>query len=664
MIETGHFALVLAFALSLVQASVPAIGARLGNERLMAVAAPVAMTGFALTAIAFAALVIAYVQSDFSVVNVWENSHSLKPMLYKITGTWGNHEGSMLLWVLILTFFGALVGFFGSNLPPTLKANVLAVQGLIGAAFFLFVLATSNPFARLFPVPLEGRDLNPVLQDIGLAIHPPLLYLGYVGFSVSFSFAVAALIDGRIDAAWARWVRPWTLAAWLFLTGGIAMGSYWAYYELGWGGYWFWDPVENASFMPWLAGTALLHSAIVMERRSALKIWTILLAIMAFSLSLLGTFLVRSGVLTSVHAFATDPSRGVFILAILTVFIGGSLALFAIRAQSLTAGGLFHPVSREGALVLNNLFLTTATATVFVGTLYPLFIEAVAGDKISVGAPFFNLTFGALMVPLLLAVPFGPLLAWKRGDLYAVSQRLFLAAGAALLVVLISAFFVDGVSAFAALGFGLAAWLILGALTDLALKTGIGSVSPSVALRRFTGMPKSVFGTTLAHMGLGLTTLGVVAVASLEAENIVSMKPGDSADIAGYSLRFEGIEPLQGPNFTEDRGRFTLMDATGARLTDIVSSKRIYTARQMPTTEAGISTRGFSQVYVSLGDESTDGGIIVRIWWKPLVTLIWIGAVFMMAGGVVSLMDRRLRVGAPTRRPGTVRGDAAGVAAE
>ncbi|MDP3895468.1 MAG: heme lyase CcmF/NrfE family subunit [Mesorhizobium sp.] len=664
MIEAGHFALVLAFALSLVQASLPAIGARLGNERLMAVAAPVALTGFAMTAIAFAALAAAYVQSDFSVLNVWENSHSMKPMLYKITGTWGNHEGSMLLWVLILTFFGALVGLFGANLPPALKANVLAVQGLIGAAFFLFVLTTSNPFTRLFPVPMEGRDLNPVLQDIGLAIHPPLLYLGYVGFSVSFSFAVAALIDGRIDAAWARWVRPWTLAAWMFLTGGIAMGSYWAYYELGWGGFWFWDPVENASFMPWLAGTALLHSAIVMEKRSALKIWTILLAILTFSLSLLGTFLVRSGVLTSVHAFATDPSRGVFILAILTLFVGGSLALFAFRAQSLTAGGLFHPVSREGALVLNNLFLTTAAATVFIGTLYPLFIEAVAGDKISVGAPFFDLTFGALMVPLLFAVPFGPLLAWKRGDLYAVSQRLFLAAGAALVVALVAAFFVDGVSAFAALWLGLAAWLIFGALTDLALKTGIGSVSPGVAVRRFAGLPKSVFGTTLAHMGLGLTTLGIVAVTALQAENIVAMRPGDEAGIAGYALRFEGIEPVQGPNFTEDRGRFTLSNSGGARLADIVSAKRIYTARQMPTTEAGIKTLGFSQIYVSLGDQSDDGSIVVRIWWKPLVTLIWLGALVMMAGGGVSLMDRRLRIGAPTRQRRPVAAHPARTAAE
>ncbi|MEQ9180708.1 MAG: heme lyase CcmF/NrfE family subunit, partial [Nitratireductor sp.] len=357
MIETGHFALVLAFALSLVQVALPLLGARTGDSRLMAVGQPVAIACFAMTGLAFAALVSAYMLSDFSVVNVFENSHSQKPMLYKITGTWGNHEGSMLLWVLILTLFGALVAAFGRNLPATLQATVLSVQGMVGVAFFLFILMTSNPFARLNPAPIEGRDLNPILQDVGLAIHPPLLYLGYVGFSVCFSFAVAALIEGRIDAAWARWVRPWTLVAWIFLTGGIAMGSFWAYYELGWGGFWFWDPVENASFMPWLAGTALLHSAIVMEKRGALKIWTLLLSILAFSLSLLGTFLVRSGVLTSVHAFASDPSRGVFILAILVFFIGGALALFAWRSQSLAPGGLFHPISREGALVLNNLFL-------------------------------------------------------------------------------------------------------------------------------------------------------------------------------------------------------------------------------------------------------------------------------------------------------------------
>ncbi|NGO54460.1 heme lyase CcmF/NrfE family subunit [Allomesorhizobium camelthorni] len=650
MVETGHFALVLAFTLALVQSVLPLIGARTGNERMMVVGGPVAVTGFALTAVSFVALTIAYVQSDFSVLNVWQNSHSLKPLLYKITGTWGNHEGSMLLWVLILTLFGALVAVFGNNLPASLRANVLAVQGWIGAAFLLFILVTSNPFTRLTPAPIEGRDLNPILQDIGLAIHPPLLYLGYVGFSVCFSFAVAALMDGRIDAAWARWVRPWTLAAWMFLTGGVAMGSYWAYYELGWGGFWFWDPVENASILPWLSGTALLHSAIVMEKRAALKIWTLLLAILTFSLSLLGTFLVRSGVLTSVHAFATDPTRGVFILAILMIFIGGSLALFAWRASTLAAGGLFHPVSREGALVLNNLFLTTAAATVLIGTLYPLMVEAVAGEKISVGAPFFNMTFAPLMVPLLAVVPLGPLLAWKRGDLYAVAQRLVFAFGGALAAIMMTLFFIDGTSVLAAFGVGLAFWLIFGTLTDIALKSGVGSASLAVALRRFAGLPRSVYGTSFAHTGLGLTTLGIVAVGSLETEKIVTMRPGETLEISGYTLRYDGIYPLTGPNYTEDRGRFVYFDSSGNVLGEIVSSKRFYTARQMPTTEAGIATRGFSQIYVSLGDSTPDGAIVVRAWWKPLVTLIWIGAFVMMTGGAVSLFDRRLRVGAPSRR--------------
>ena len=433
--EIGHYALVLALALGIVQGCVPLYGAQRNDPVLMGMAAPTAVAQFIFIGISFAALTAAYVGSDFSVVNVFENSHSLKPLIYKISGVWGNHEGSMLLWVLILALFGALVALFGGNLPLTLKANVLSVQSWIAVAFILFILATSNPFLRLVPAPAEGRDLNPLLQDPGLAIHPPLLYVGYVGLSISFSFAIAALIEGRIDAAWARWVRPWTLLAWIFLTLGISMGSYWAYYTLGWGGWWFWDPVENASFMPWLIATALLHSAVVMEKRNALKIWTILLAILAFSLSLIGTFLVRSGVLTSVHAFATDPTRGVFILALLVLFIGGALALFAWRAPLLKQGGLFAPVSREGALVLNNLFLVTACVTVFVGTLYPLALEALTGEKISVGAPFFNATFGPLFLILLLAVPFGPLLAWKRGDLPGVAQRLMAAAGVALVVM-------------------------------------------------------------------------------------------------------------------------------------------------------------------------------------------------------------------------------------
>ncbi len=648
-VELGHFALVLALALSIVQSVLPVLGARRNDDRMMAVAVPAAFTVFALVALAFAALTAAYVLSDFSVQNVWENSHSQKPLLYKFTGVWGNHEGSMLLWVLILSFFTALVAYFGNNLPPALKANVLGVQAWIGTAFLLFIVATSNPFARMNPAPIEGQDLNPILQDIGLAVHPPMLYLGYVGFSVCFSFAVAALIDGRIDAAWARWVRPWTLTAWIFLTGGIAMGSYWAYYELGWGGWWFWDPVENASFMPWLAGTALLHSALVMEKRSALKIWTILLAILTFSLSLLGTFLVRSGVLTSVHTFATDPGRGLFILAILVLFIGGSLALFAWRAQTLAPGGLFQPISREGALVFNNLFLTTAAATVLIGTLYPLLLESLTGEKISVGAPFFNLTFGPLMIPLLAAVPFGPLLAWKRGDILAVAQRLMTAFFIALLVVGIVLYRTSTSGVLAAFGIGLAVWLMMGALTDLALKAGIGKASLGTMLQRVAGLPRSVFGTALAHFGLGVTLLGIVSVSTFATESVLVMKPGDGIRAGGYTLRFDRIDPFKTSNYTEDQGKFTVLNDEGEPVTELVSSKRFFPVRKMQTTEAGIKTFLFSQLYVSLGDAAKDGGVVVRIWWKPFVTLIWLGALVMMAGGSMSLLDRRLRVGAPAK---------------
>src|SRR4029079_8707071 len=464
--ELGHFALVLALGLALIQSIVPVIGVHRRDGSLMRLASSTALAQFVFVALSFLALTACYVTSDFSVATIYENSHSMMPLVYKVTSVWGNHEGSMLLWVLILSLFGALVALFGNNLPAALKSHVLAVQSWIACAFYLFILLTSNPFLRLASAPFEGRDLNPILQDIGLAIHPPLLYLGYVGFSIAFSFAVAALLEGRIDAAWARWVRPWTLVAWVFLTLGIAMGSYWAYYELGWGGWWFWDPVENASLMPWIAGTALLHSALVMEKRNALKVWTILLAILTFSLSLIGTFLVRSGVLTSVHTFASDPTRGVFILAILVLFIGGGLGLYAWRAPALQQGGLVSPISREGALVFNNLFLTTACATVFVGTLYPLALEAFTEEKISVGAPFFNLTFAPLFLALLLVVRFGPLLSWKRADLGGVLQRLSVAwiagligAGATLAL--------KGFPVLPAFGIGLAIYVMVGAVVDI-----------------------------------------------------------------------------------------------------------------------------------------------------------------------------------------------------
>src|SRR5450631_256645 len=549
--ELGHYALVLALALALIQSTSPVIGARKGDFALMKLADSTALAQFGFVALAFAALTACYVTSYFSVANVFENSHTQMPLIYKYTSVWGNHEGSMMLWVLILSIFGALVAAFGVNLPNTLKAIVLAAQSCIAAAFYLFILFTSNPFRRLAEVPHEGRDLNPILQDFGLAVHPPMLYLGYVGFSMAFSFAVAALIEGRIDAAWARWVRPWTLLAWMCLTVGIAMGSYWAYYELGWGGWWFWDPVENASLMPWLAGTALLHSAVVMEKRNALKVWTILLAILTFSLSLLGTFLVRSGVLTSVHAFATDPTRGVFILLILCIFIGGSLTLYAWRASVLKQGGLFAPISREGALVLNNLFLTTACATVFIGTLYPLALEVLTGDRISVGAPFFNLTFAPLFLPLMIAVPFGPLLAWKRGDLFGAAQRLIAAGIAALVAIAVLWAWTRGGSAFAPLTIGLAVFVIAGALCDLAERTGLFRTPFATAMRRARGLPRSTWGTTFAHAGVGVALIGIVCETTWNSEYIGSMKPDDVAKIAGYELKLDGVTQRQGPNFRE-----------------------------------------------------------------------------------------------------------------
>ena len=644
--EVGHYALVLALALALIQSTVPILGARWRDPALMNVARSTALAQLLFVGLSFLALTTLYVTSDFSVANVFENSHSAKPLLYKITGVWGNHEGSMLLWVSILALFGGLVAAFGNNLPLSLRANVLAVQGWIASAFYLFILMTSNPFLRLANSPIEGRDLNPVLQDIGLAIHPPMLYLGYVGFSISFSFAVAALMEGRIDAAWARWVRPWTLVAWVFLTLGIAIGSYWAYYELGWGGWWFWDPVENASLMPWLAGTALLHSAVVMEKRNALKVWTILLAILTFSLSLLGTFLVRSGVLTSVHAFATDPTRGVFILMILCFFIGGSLTLYMWQASALKQGGLFAPISREGALVLNNLFLTTACATVFIGTLYPLALEVITGDKISVGAPFFNLTFGPLFVPLLLAVPFGPLLAWKRGDLVGAAQRLIAAGIAALVATAIVWAWTSGGAALAPLAIGLAVFVIGGAIIDIVERIGLFRTPVATAMRRARGLPRSTWGTAFAHAGVGVALIGIVCETTWNSEYIGTLKPNDVAKLAGYELKLDDVTQLQGQNFREMLAKFTI-NRGGEKIGELTPSKRNFTARQSSTTEAALLSRGFSQLYISLGETAADGGIAVRMYHKPMVLLIWFGPILMAFGGVLSLSDRRLRVGAP-----------------
>ena len=646
-VELGHFALVLALAVALAQTIAPFWGARVRDPDLMAVGRSAAVTQFVLVAIAFAALVHAHLASDFSVLNVAENSHSAIPTIYKISGVWGNHEGSLLLWVLILAIFGALVAAFGRSLPLPLRADALAVQGLISAAFLLFILLTSNPFERLSPAPFEGRDLNPILQDPGLAIHPPLLYLGYVGFSIVYSFAAAALIEGRIDPAWARFVRPFTLVAWCFLTLGIAAGSFWAYYTLGWGGFWFWDPVENASLMPWLAGTAFLHSVAVMEKRDALKVWTIFLAILAFSFSLLGTFLVRSGVLTSVHDFANDPRRGVFILVILALFILGSFALFAWRAPILKQGGLFAPISREGALVLNNLLLTTSCATVFFGTLYPLALEQLAGEKISVGAPYFNLTCGTLLIAAALATPFGFSLAWKRGDLLGVLERLTIALIAGAVVAITGLAWLRGNSILASLVAGLGVFVITGTLIEVAARTWRSGGPLAAAARRAVGFPLSYWGAALAHIGVGVTLLGLAGV-GFGAEAIVALHKGVAQAIGPYEVTLDSLAERGGPNFAETVAEMTVR--SGGKLVATISpARRRFAVREMATTQAGLATLDFGQVYVSIADPAPDGAVPARLYWKPLVTLIWLGGCAMALGGALSLADRRLRFGVAAR---------------
>ncbi|MGL5448115.1 MAG: heme lyase CcmF/NrfE family subunit [Rhabdaerophilum sp.] len=643
IVEIGHYALVLAFVITLFQASIPLWGALKRDSALVALGPQAALVQLALVAIAFLALTKAYLDSDFSVSNVFENSHSLKPLIYKWSGVWGNHEGSMLLWVLILSLFGAGVAVFSRGLPDDILGATLAIQAMIAAAFIAFILFASNPFTRIIPAPLEGRDLNPILQDPGLAVHPPLLYLGYVGFSIVFSFAAGALIVGRIDAAFARIVRPWVLVAWITLTLGIAMGSYWAYYELGWGGYWFWDPVENASLMPWLTGTALLHSAIVMEKREALKVWTILLAIITFSLSLLGTFLVRSGVLTSVHAFAVDPERGFFILMILIAFIGGSFTLFALRAKAMETGGLFAPVSREGALVLNNLFLAVAALAVFVGTLYPLALEGVTGQKISVGPPFFNLTTIPLMLPLFVAMPFGQRLAWKRGDLLGVTQRMGWAIGLSVLALLLISYQHAGGPLLAIVAIGLGVFILIASLDDIrdrAMRGGFDGF-----FRRLLTLPRSFIATCLAHAGVGIMVIGI-AFTAFEKEKILSMKPGESTALGEYTLTLAGISPYTGPNYTSTVAQFQVRDSTGV-VAELRPAKRIYMGRRMPTSEVGRYRIGFSEVYVAIGETSEGDRVDLRAYWKPFVTLIWLGPALMGFAGLISLSDRRMRVGAP-----------------
>jgi cytochrome c-type biogenesis protein CcmF len=645
--ETGHFALILTFTLALAQALVPMAGAQLGDTRLMRFGSAAATGQMIFLTIAFAALIASYVNSDFSLLNVAENSNSAMPLIYKVTATWGNHEGSMLLWVLILALFGAAVAIFGDNLPAPLKARALAVQGMVGAGFLAFILFTSNPFIRLDPAAPDGQDLNPLLQDVGLAVHPPFLYLGYVGFSMAFSFSVAALIEGKVDASWARWVRPWVLAAWCFLTIGITLGSFWAYYELGWGGWWFWDPVENASFMPWLTGTALLHSALVVERRQTLVNWTILLGILTFSLSLIGTFLVRSGVLTSVHSFALDPARGVFVLGLIALTSGGALALYAYRAPALKAGTPFAPVSRESSLVLNNVLLVSACATVFIGTFYPLVIEATSNDKISVGPPFYNLTFVPMMIPLLVVMAVGPMLKWKRDtirDGLAKLMRPAIAAGLGVAAILIATF---GAHALAAFGFGLAIWVIVGSVAILAHRVRLWQVpfATSVHLARIT--PRSVYGLILAHAGIGIAVAGITAMSAWQQEELRSLPVGGQLDVGGYHVTLKSVTQAAGPNFQAERGLFEV-SSNGQFVSTLFAERRYYPVRRFQTTEAGIYTNLFSNVYLAIGEKSGSEWT-VRAYYHPLAPWIWFGPVVMALGGFVSLSDRRFRVGAPRK---------------
>jgi cytochrome c-type biogenesis protein CcmF len=641
--EVGQFSLILALLLATVQVATGIWGAHRGDPVLMALARSAALMQGGFVVLAFGCLAASYVACDFSVALVAEHSHSLQPLPYRFAATWGSHEGSMLLWILILAIYGGAVARFGGGLRETLQARVLGVQGAIGVAFLGFSLFTSNPFLRLDPAPLEGTELNPLLQDPGLVLHPPLLYLGYVGFSVAFAFAIAALIEGRVDAAWARWVRPWVLAAWVPLTAGITLGSFWAYYELGWGGWWFWDPVENASLMPWLLGTALLHSALVLERRGALVSWTILLAILTFSLSLVGTFLVRSGILTSVHAFAVDPQRGIYILGIIALTTGAALGLYAWRSPALRSGPLFAPLSREGGITLNNLFLVALTATVFLGTFSPVFIEILRGDKISVGPPYYARTFAPLAVPLLIISVFGPVLNWKRDDWRAVIQRVRIPVAIALGAALLALATGSWKHLLTAAALALAAWLVAGGAAIPVRRWYAGRAD---VLRSIRTTPKSVFGLALAHAGLGLLTLGVTGVTSWESDKVLTMHPGQSVAFAGRTLTLDALETRQGPNYEARQARFAVEGRGSPYL--LVSERRFYGSSRTQTTEAGIHVSPLGNLYVSVGDESATG-VVVRLWDHPLIVWIWLGGFTMALGGLVSLSDRRVRVGAPRR---------------
>ena len=638
--EIGHFALILCLALSIVQGVLPLVGAAKGNRALMAVARPAAAANAFFGTVAIGCLAYSFYLSDFTVLNVANNSNSLLPWYYKVAATWGSHEGSILFWTVTLGWWGAAVAFCARRLPAEMVARVTGVLGLVGMGFLLFMLLTSNPFLRLFPAPAEGADLNPLLQDPGMVFHPPLLYLGYVGFAVPFAFAIAALISGRLDAAWARWMRPWTTAAWVLLTLGIALGSYWAYYELGWGGWWFWDPVENSSFMPWLTGTALIHSLAVTEKRGCFRIWTVLLAILTFSLSLLGTFLVRSGVLTSVHAFATDPERGLFILAFLIIVIGLSFLLFAWRAPTVGLGGNFSLISRESMLLVNNVLLVVAMGAVLLGTLYPLFLDALNAGKISVGPPYFDAVFGPLMLPCVFLMGVGPLARWKDADPKALARELAWCLVAAI---------VAGAAIPLLMGeFG--HWVFLGCTSAMFVFFAVIQTfrhqirnQPGNVFARLMRQPRAFWGMQLAHIGVAVFIIGVALVKGYQSERDVRMYEGETVTVAGYTFTFNGVETVRGPNYTADRGDFTL-SVNGKELQHLYPEKRkYYSSNSMPMTESAIRHSITGDVYVSLGTPTNDGGWVVRAYYKPYVTWIWWGCIIMAAAGLWAASDRRYR---------------------
>lgn len=638
--EMGQFALALAWALALVQAVLGLAGAARGSAGAMAAARRAALAQCAALVLAYACLTASFLRIDFSVLLVAANSSTRTPWFYRLTGVWGNHEGSMLLWALSLSLWQAAVAAFSRSLTESFRARVLGVLGAVSVGFLAFLVLTSNPFERLVPMPAEGRDLNPMLQDPGMIIHPPLLYMGYVGMAVAFAFAIAALLSGRMDAAWARWSRPWTLVAWVFLTLGILVGSAWAYYELGWGGWWFWDPVENASLMPWLLGTALLHSLIVTEKRGAFRSWTVLLAIGAFSLSLLGTFLVRSGVITSVHAFASDPKRGVFILGLLALTVGVSLLLFAWRAPRLSGGGAFAPVSREGSLLVNNVLMASAAGAVLLGTIYPMVIDALHAGKISVGPPYFETVFVPLMVPAVVLMALAPFLRWKRDALARVLHRVWPELIGALLIAALGVWAMNHVTFGAFLGIALTAWVVLASLRLLVdrLRQG-GAVGLAARLR---GIPGSWWGMWLSHLGVGVFILGVTLVGALEQRLDVKMMPGEAAELAGYRFVLRGVSEVPGPNYTAQRGELEVW-REGRMLTVLAPEKRAYFRSAMPMTESAIDWGVFRDVYVSLGDPTGDGGWVVLLFYKPFISWIWFGAIAIAVGGVAAALDRRYR---------------------